>query len=67
MMIYGAFAAVVGHWLPWAILAGVWLLVFLPNMLAIEASLARYPAFEAWKRRTGFLLPKLGGRRAGGR
>lgn len=59
MMIYGAFALVVGHWLPWVILAAVWLLFFLPNMLAIEASLSRYPGYEAWRDRTGFLLPRL--------
>lgn len=59
MMIYGAFALVVGHWLPAVLLAGVWGLFFLPNMLAIDASLARYPEFPAWKARTGLVLPKL--------
>ena len=59
MMIYGSFALVVGHWLPWAILAAVWALFFLPNMLAIEARLSRYPAYGEWRERTGFLLPRL--------
>lgn len=59
MMIYGAFALVVGHWLPAVILAGVWLFFFVPNMLAIDASLARYPEFAAWKARTGLVLPTL--------
>ncbi len=61
MMIYGSFALVVSHWLPWMILAGIWGLFFLPNMLAIEASLSRYPGYEAWRERTGFLAPKLRG------
>jgi steroid 5-alpha reductase family enzyme len=63
MMIYGAFALVVGHWLPAAVLSGVWLLFFVPNMLAIDASLARYPEFPAWKARTGLVLPALPGSR----
>jgi protein-S-isoprenylcysteine O-methyltransferase Ste14 len=57
MLIYGSFALVAGHWLPWGILAAIWGLFFLPNMLAIEASLSRYPEYEAWRKRTGFLLP----------
>ena len=59
IMIYAAFALVVGHWLPWLLLAGVWGLFFLPNMIAIDASLSRYPEFERWTRRTGLLLPRL--------
>ena len=61
MLIYGAFALVVGHWLPWLILAAIWGLFFLPNMLAIEASLSRFPEYEAWRERTGFLLPRVRG------
>ena len=61
MMLYGSFALVAGHWLPWAILAWVWLGVFLPNMLRKEASMSRYPEWAAYKARTGFLLPRLFG------
>ncbi len=61
MLIYGSFTTVVNHWIPWLILAAVWGLFFLPNMLAIEASLSRYPGYEAWRKRTGFVLPKVGG------
>jgi protein-S-isoprenylcysteine O-methyltransferase Ste14 len=59
MMVYGSFAVVAGHWVPWAILAWVWLGVFVPNMLRKEASMSRYPEWAAYKARTGFLLPKL--------
>jgi protein-S-isoprenylcysteine O-methyltransferase Ste14 len=66
MMVYGAFALVVGHWLPWVILVAVWALVFVPNMLAIEASVSRHPGYDDWRDRTGFLLPRLGARRVKG-
>jgi protein-S-isoprenylcysteine O-methyltransferase Ste14 len=60
MLVYGSYALLVGHWLPWAVLAWVWLGIFLPNMLLAEASLSRYPEWEAYRARTGFLLPRLG-------
>lgn len=59
MMLYGAFALLAGHWLPWAILAWVWLGLFLPNMLRKDASMSRYPEFAAYRARTGLLLPRL--------
>ncbi len=59
MMIYGAYALLVGHWFPWAVLAWVWLGVFLTNMVMKEASMSRYPQWAAYKARTGMLLPKL--------
>lgn len=62
MMLYGTFALLSGHWIPWAVLAWVWLGLFLPNMLRKEASMARYPEWPAYKARSGFLLPVLGGR-----
>ncbi|HKJ92011.1 MAG TPA: DUF1295 domain-containing protein [Longimicrobiales bacterium] len=62
MLVYATFALLVEHWLPWAILAAVWLVLFLPRMLAIDASLARYPDWAAYRARTGFLLPSLSGR-----
>lgn len=57
MMIYGAYALIVQHWIPWAILAWVWIGVFLVNMLMKEASMSRYPEWAAYKARTGMLLP----------
>jgi hypothetical protein len=37
-----------------------WLLIFIPNMLAKEASLSRYgKEWDEWKDRTGFLFPYL--------
>lgn len=60
MLIYGSYALLAQHWLPWLILAWVWLAVFLPNMLMKEASLARYPGWDEYKRRTGLLWPGRG-------
>lgn len=59
MMIYGSFAMIVQHWLPWAILAWVWINLFTVNMLMKEASMSRYPEWAAYKARSGMLLPKL--------
>lgn len=59
MLLYGAFAALSLSWVPWAVLAWVWLGVFIPNMLRKEQSMSRYPEWPAYVRRTGFLLPRL--------
>uniref|UniRef100_A0A7S3AQT7 Steroid 5-alpha reductase C-terminal domain-containing protein n=1 Tax=Haptolina ericina TaxID=156174 RepID=A0A7S3AQT7_9EUKA len=59
MMVYGGFAAMVPHWIPWAVLAWVWLEGFLPNMLLKEASMSRYPNWDQYYRSTGMLLPWL--------
>jgi protein-S-isoprenylcysteine O-methyltransferase Ste14 len=59
MMVYGAYALLVQHWLAWAILVWVWTAIFLVNILTQEASLARHPAFAEWKARSGLLLPRL--------
>ena len=59
MMLYAAYALLVGHWLAWAILLLIWTVEFFPNMLAKEASLSRYPEFAAWRARTGALFPRI--------
>ena len=61
MMIYGSFALLVWHWLPWLVLAWVWLGLFAVNMMNKEASLSRYPEWAAYRQRTGWLLPRPGG------
>ena len=57
MVLYGSFAVVAGHWIPWLVPAWVWLALFVPNMLGKEASMSRYPEWAAYKARTGMLLP----------
>lgn len=63
MMLYGAYALLVQHWVPWLVLAWVWTGVFLPNMITKERSMSRYPEWPAYHARSGFLLPKIGFRR----
>lgn len=62
MVLYAAFAVVAGHWLPWLVLAWVWLGVFVPNMLAKEESMSRYPEWADYVARTGMLLPRPRGK-----
>jgi protein-S-isoprenylcysteine O-methyltransferase Ste14 len=59
MVLYASFAVVAGHWIPWLVLAWVWLALFVPNMLGKEASMSRYPEWAAYKARTGMLLPRF--------
>lgn len=58
ILIYLAYALMALHWLPFVILAG-WSVFFVRNMLRKDASLSRHPDWEAYRRRTGLLLPKL--------
>ena len=59
MLIYGSFALVAWHWVAWAILLWVWIGLFMVNILMKEASMSRYPDWQAYKQRSGYLLPKL--------
>jgi protein-S-isoprenylcysteine O-methyltransferase Ste14 len=59
MMIYGSFALMVWHWLPWLVLAWVWLGVFAVNMTMKEASLSRHPGWAEYRARTAWLVPGI--------
>lgn len=59
MMLYAAYAVLVGHWAAWAILLTIWVVEFVPNMMAKETSLARYPEWASYRARTGALLPRI--------
>ena len=59
MMIYGSFAMMVWHWLPFLVLAWVWIGLFAVNMLMKEASMSRYPEWAEYKARTAWLIPRL--------
>jgi protein-S-isoprenylcysteine O-methyltransferase Ste14 len=59
MMIYASFALMVWHWLPWLVLAWVWLGVFAVNMIHKEASMSRYPEWAAYKKRSWWLVPRV--------
>jgi protein-S-isoprenylcysteine O-methyltransferase Ste14 len=57
MMVYGSFALLSRHWIPWLVLAYYWIFIFYVNMRMAEVSLSRYPEWDAYKARAGFLLP----------
>jgi steroid 5-alpha reductase family enzyme len=59
LLIYTSFAVLSLHWLPFLILAGVTIGVFLPGMRQKDTCLAKYPEFEQYKLQSGLLLPKL--------
>lgn len=59
ILIYLSFAVLAMHWLPFVVLAAFGFGVFLPNMRRKDQSLARYPQFEAYRQRSGLLLPRL--------
>jgi len=61
LLIYLSFSLLAMHWLPYAVLAGFGFAVFLPNMRKKDQSLSRYPGFDAYRERSGLLLPKLWG------
>ncbi|MEM9385538.1 MAG: DUF1295 domain-containing protein [Pseudomonadota bacterium] len=58
MLLYASFALVVGHWLPWLVLAWVWGVLFATNIAYKEAHMARHPGWAAYRARTGLLLPR---------
>ncbi|MGC2631221.1 MAG: DUF1295 domain-containing protein, partial [Rhodomicrobium sp.] len=53
IMIYCAFAALSAHWLPFLIVAAWSAFFFIPGALAKDRSLSRYPAYSAYRARTG--------------
>lgn len=59
MLIYGSFAALSTHWVPWLVCGLYWGLVFVPNMRRKDRSMSRHPEWEAYVARTGMLLPRL--------
>ncbi|MCW8878514.1 MAG: DUF1295 domain-containing protein [Kangiellaceae bacterium] len=59
IMIYGSYAIVVWHWIPWLILGVIWIQLFLVNMFTKEASMSRYPEWCDYFNSTGMLLPKI--------
>jgi steroid 5-alpha reductase family enzyme len=60
-LIYLSFAMLSMHWLPYVILGLIVAVIFVPNMLKKDKSLARYPQFDADQARSGLLLPQLWG------
>lgn len=57
MMIYLSLAMMVWHWLPFVILAYVWLGIFMVNITCKEASMSRYPKWKPYVERSWLLIP----------
>lgn len=57
MMIYGSFALVVAHWIPWAILAWVWFGYFSINIIMKERSMSRHEGWAEYKKKSWYLIP----------
>jgi protein-S-isoprenylcysteine O-methyltransferase Ste14 len=59
MMIYAGLALIVWHWYPVLLLAAIWGNLFAVNMAMKEASMSRYPEWEAYRARTWWVIPWL--------
>lgn len=58
ILIYGSYALVSWHWLPFLIL-GCWIAYFFRNMRNKDLSMSRHAGFSTYKEKTGILFPKL--------
>ncbi len=59
ILIYLSFAMLSMSWIPFAILAIFFFVVFLPRMIKKDKSLTKYSSFEDYKKKTGLILPKF--------
>lgn len=59
IMLYLAYCTLSMNWLCFVLFPIVWLMLFVPNMLAKEASMSRHKPWKAWKARTGLVVPWL--------
>jgi protein-S-isoprenylcysteine O-methyltransferase Ste14 len=57
IMIYGTYALLAAHWLGYAVILVQFFGLFLPRMLAKDASISRHPGWEEYERRSGLLVP----------
>ena len=59
ILIYLSFSILSMSFIPFAILAIFFFIVFLPRMIKKDKSLTKYESFEEYKKKTGLFLPKL--------
>ena len=59
LLIYAGFGLLAMHWLPMLILAAWVAFYWWPNMRRKDRSLARYPGFEAYKKRSVLFIPGI--------
>ena len=59
LLIYLGFGLLALHWLPLAVIALYLVVIWIPNMLKKDKSLARYPEFGEYKRKSKLFIPFL--------
>jgi len=59
LLIYAGFGLLAMHWLPIAILATWVIFYWWPGMRRKDRSLARYPDFEAYRKRSALFIPGI--------
>ncbi len=59
ILIYLSFALISMSFIPFAILAIFFFVVFLPRMIKKDKSLTKYDSFKEYKEKTGLILPKF--------
>ena len=57
LLIYFSFAILSMHWLPLVFLSLMMIIVWFPNMIRKDRSLARYPEFIEYKRKSRLFVP----------
>jgi protein-S-isoprenylcysteine O-methyltransferase Ste14 len=59
LLIYGSFALLSWHWIPFLVLAAYLGSYWIPKMLRKDRSLSRYPGFDEYKRKSKLFIPYL--------
>jgi protein-S-isoprenylcysteine O-methyltransferase Ste14 len=59
LMIYSGFALASCSVYGWLGIVAFFIVEFIPNMIKKDKSLSRYPEFEAYKRKSGWLIPNF--------
>ena len=57
IMIYATYAIMAAHIAGWIFVLLQWTLLFLPRMLAKDASISRHPGWAEYKARSGLIVP----------
>jgi len=57
IMIYATYAIMAAHIAGWIFVLLQWTLLFLPRMLAKDASISRHPGWAEYKARSGLIIP----------
>lgn len=59
LLIYTGYFLTSGHSMPFYLTIGLFVTLFLPNILEKDAFLSRYENFKKWKSNTGLVVPSV--------